>query len=128
MRKGFMIDDRGQLWPASRPHRRSAGPSGTAASEAAPCLLYIGPARNGIEMILSGESIPARALAKVLHMLGLMRPKRIAFIQFDEGGDRIRLFPGVWEFAEYAGEPAQACLPEPVLEPSGGTPTLLSLL
>ena len=47
---------------------------------------YIGPAPNGIEMVLFGECIAARALTKVLHILGLMRPKRIALTQVEEAG------------------------------------------
>jgi hypothetical protein len=119
MRRGFLIDESGQLWPAPRPDRGAVGALGR---------FYIGPAPNGIEMMLFGECIAARTLTKVLHILGLMRPKRIALIQVEEAGERITIFPGVWEFADYAGASAPACLDEPALEPSGNAPPLLSLL
>ncbi|MGO8918594.1 MAG: hypothetical protein ACLQJR_22050 [Stellaceae bacterium] len=124
MRRGFLIDARGQLWPAARPDHRSAGGSVALPAEAgyAPGILYIGPAANGIEVALCGEGLPARTLAKALHLIGLLCPKRIALTQFEEGGAaRVTIFPGVWEFAGYAETlaPEAASGPEPRPEASG---------
>lgn len=114
MRKGFLIDARGQLRAAFRPDQRFVDGLGAFPAEAAhAAVLYIGPVSNGVEVTLFGDSVPGRTLGKVLHILGLLRPKRIALTQFKEDGIRLKIFPGVWEFAEYADAPAAVSLAEP---------------
>lgn len=107
MRRGLLIDSYGRVWPVPKPDLASAGWSGARP----PGVLYLGPARNGIEVALGAERVPARALSKALHILASWRPRRIVLTRCEGAGVRIKIFPGVWEFAGHA----EALAPDPRL-------------
>lgn len=65
-------------------------------------VLYIGLIRSGAEIVLRGDTVPAPALVKALHILATWRPRRVALTHPRQSESRVELFSGVWELAAYA--------------------------
>jgi hypothetical protein len=105
MSRSIVIDRYGQVWPAGPwPHLSPIDMSNRSACapSCAPGALLIRADRNGLHIVLRGDTISRSALYKAVRIMTSYRPRRVVLTQCAESHAQTTIFGGVWEFAEQA--------------------------